>query len=296
MALALGLFGAAQAYETDQFTNRLQVIEDSKPILNEKVNEAIAQVIAKWRWKNDEKKFAYKVYRILGGRHWVDHIERWAMNSDEVAKIEVPRRGSIYHRQPIWATRIGFMLGIGATVKVDGTLFGTDKLGHFFSQGLKYYRRFRRSDSEAEAATQSALTERALFGKMTTGSYSNADLVANYEGHRFYRSLFEDNIIDGKPAILIWAGDQWRQQRPFDWADHVNDYWDEALNINHFDALLKHYIVPRLKAFCPDFHEKPEAFAIRNEDELKQRYQDLQLVDSSELRLDQLCVPEPSKP
>ena len=49
--------------------------------------------------------------------------------------------------------------------------------------------------------------ERWLFGQLTTSIYSNADLVANYEGYRFYRSLFEDGVVPGKPAIVRFAGD-----------------------------------------------------------------------------------------
>ena len=292
LALGLSLYGSARAYETDQFTNRLQSIDDSKQVLDEKVNAAIAEVIAQWRWQHDEVKFAFEIYQRVGGRHWVDRIERWATKSDAVAKIKIPRRGSIYHRHPFWASRMAFLFGIGPTLKVNGTLLGTDKFGHFFSQGLKFYRRYRRSESERKAATQSAFTERALFGQMTTGSYSNADLVANYEGHRFYRSLFENNITDNKPAIVRWDGNRWQQQRPFDWSDHVNDFWDEALNINHYDWLLRPHMILRIKAFCPDFRNHPEAFVIRNEDQLKQRYQILQLRDTSELRLDQLCKAE----
>ena len=37
---------------------------------------------------------------------------------------------------------------------------------------------------------RSVTTERGVFGALTTGIYSNADLVANYEGYRFYRGLF----------------------------------------------------------------------------------------------------------
>ncbi len=67
----------------------------------------------------------------------------------------------------------------------------------------------------------SGLTD-PLFG--ATGSYSNADLVANYEGYRFYRSLFDDDVISGKTAILRWENNRWVIQREFDWADHVNEY------------------------------------------------------------------------
>ena len=125
--------------------------------------------------------------------------------------------------------------------------------------------------------------------QMTTGVYSNADLVANYEGYLFYRSLFEDDIIPGKPAILAWEDGGWTIQRPFTWADHVNEYWDEALNVNHFDALLYPHMKERLEQFCPDYFLEPHRYEIRDEEILRDRYAHIQLRDTSELRLDQLC-------
>jgi hypothetical protein len=124
---------------------------------------------------------------------------------------------------------------------------------------------------------------------MTTGAYSNADLVANYEGYRFYRSLFDDGVVPGKPAILAWRVDRWVVQRPFTWADHVNEYWDEALNVNHFDQLLYPRMKERLLGFCPDYRESPERYLIAREEPLAGRYGHLQLRDTSELRLGNLC-------
>ena len=155
----------------------------------------------------------------------MDKIERWAMESSEVERLVTSSDDSIYKGHPVWATRVAFFFGIGATININGVLVGTDKFGHYFSQGRKFYKRWDRMRDEREAAEHSAYTERALFGQMTTGSYSNADLVANYEGYLFYRSLFEDDIVNGKPAILTWVEDHWIMQRPFEWADHVNDYW-----------------------------------------------------------------------
>ena len=76
-------------------------------------------------------------------------------------------------------------------------------------------------------------------------------------------------------------------QRPFDWADHVNDYWDEALNINHYDAMLYSHMKTRFLSFCDSYYEHPELFQVRDEDALKYRYRNLQLRETSELRLDQ---------
>jgi hypothetical protein len=291
LLLAAAFTPAANAYETDQFSGRLNDIADSTAVLDERVNRSIVQAVADWHGPRDEKRVVDNIYYDIGGVHWVDRIERWAMKSGEVEHLQSSRFRSIYRGHPFWATRVAGLFGTGPTIRVNGVLIGSDKLGHFLSQGRKFWLRYRRSGDEARAAEHSAYTERALFGQMTTGVYSNADLVANYEGFRFYRSLFEDDIVPGKPAILAWKGGEWVVQRPFTWADHVNEYWDEALNVNHFDGLLYPHMKTRLETFCPDYRFAPGLYGIdpEKEAELQRRYAHLQLRDSSELRLDRLC-------
>jgi hypothetical protein len=287
LAIAAPLTGGA--YETDQYNNRLEPIADSREPLNEQVNLTIAAIAEGWTGSRNDSRFVDQVYFRIGGRHWVDKLERWAMKSPEVERLSTPRRESVYAGHPIWATRVAAMFGVGPTIKVNGVLIGSDKLGHFLSQGRKYWRRFQKNEDEALSAEHSAYTERALFGQMTTGVYSNADLVANYEGHRFYRSLFEDNIVPGKPAILSWQDNGWVVQRPFDFADHVNAYWDEAINVNHFDTLLYPHMRERLTEHCDTYLLEPESFALENEDALKERYAHLQLRDTSDMRMEKLC-------
>jgi hypothetical protein len=284
---------AGMGYETDQFHNRLEPLEDSTRILDERVNDTISRIAAEWQGPRDPQKFVDAIFHEDGGYHWVDKIEKWAMNSETVDRLSTPRRDSIYRGHPIWATRVVTVFGVGPTIKVNGQLIGSDKLGHFFSQGRKFYYRYLQFENEARAARRSAYTERAIFGQFTTGVYSNADLVANYEGYRFYRSLFEDGIIEGKRAILSWNGESWTIQRKFTWADHVNAYWDEALNVNHFDAWLYPHMKDRLSEFCDDYRADPGRYEIKNEAALKLRYEHLELRDTSELRLDTLCEPEP---
>ncbi len=105
----------------------------------------------------------------------------------------------------------------------------------------------------------------------------------------FYRSLFEDDVVPGKTAILVWENDSWKLRRPFTFVDHVNAYWDEALNVNHFDGLLYPHMRERLLEFCDDYEEDPRRYTVAGEDSLVQRYDHLQLRDTSELRLDSLC-------
>jgi hypothetical protein len=284
------------AYETDQFSNRLEPIKDATPLLDEKVNQSIEKVVAEWKGPRDDWKFITAIYHDIGGHHWVDKIERWAMKSPEIEHLQTSRRDSIYQGHPFWATRVAGIFGVGPTIKVNDQLIGSDKMGHFLSQGRKFYRRYSRSELESQAAEHSAYTERALFGQMTTGVYSNADLVANYEGFLFYRSLFEDDIIAGKPAILIWQENEWVIDRPFTWADHVNEYWDEALNINHYDSVLYPYMRKRFLTFCSDYYSAPERYTIEDEAQLKIRYGHLQLRDTSDLRLIALCTDNPPAP
>ncbi|MGI9271082.1 MAG: hypothetical protein ACR2QT_04860, partial [Woeseiaceae bacterium] len=258
-------------------------------VLNARVNESLQRIVAGWKKGNDEMAVVNAIYHDIGGHHWVDKLERWAMKSDKVEKLDTPRYDSVFSGLPWYALRVTSFFGVGKTIRVNNQLIGSDKIGHFLSQGRKYYRRYLKSASEADAAVHGAYTERAIFGRFTTGSYSNADLVANYEGHRFYRSLFEDNIIPGKPAILHWDGDGWIIQRDYDWADHVNEYWDEALNINHYDALLYKHMHKRLVSLCPRYWENPQLYTIEDEAPLREKYAHLGMDDTSELRLDSLC-------
>jgi hypothetical protein len=283
---------AAHAYETDQFTNRSSEVADSTVVLNRKVNETIGAIVNGWRKGHDEMAFVSAVYHAIGGHHWVDKLERWAVKSPEVDKLDTPRYGSVFAGMPLCAVRVTFLFGIGKTLRVNDQLIGSDKIGHFLSQGRKFYRRYKKYGSEERAAKQSAFTERAIFGQVTTGSYSNADLVANYEGYRFYRSLFEDDIVAGKSAILRWEDGRWMVRRDFDWADHVNEYWDEALNINHFDSLLYKPMQAKLAGMCLQYWERPSLYTVADEASLQARYRHLDLRDTSELRMDKLCPRE----
>lgn len=281
------------AYETDQFTNRLVEIKDSREVLNAKVNRAIQEVADEWQGPRDDFKFVTGIWKKIGGVHWVDRLERFAMKSEAVAKLPTPRHDTIYSNHPIYVSRVAGMFGAGQTLKLSGTLIGTDKLGHFLSQGRKYYRRWLKLHDERKAAEQSAYTERAIFGQLTTGAYANADLVANYEGHRFYRSLFEDDIVPNQSAILKWddAANRWLVQRAFDFNHHVNEYWDEALNVNHFDRVFKPHLRERLQTLCATWAQNPAAFDVEPERdaELQLRYANLQLRDTRDMRLGAIC-------
>jgi len=296
-AAALAITVCASASETDQYFDRSEPMADSTEALNKKFNETLAKVIARHRTVRDQRVIVYKVSSRLGGHHFVDYrlkdkYEIWALNSPTVVSRRVATRDSIYGDMPFWSIRAVAVFGLGETIRVNDQLIGSDKLSHFLSQGRKFYHRYQKSGSENKAARRGVLTERAIFGSGMTGSFSNADLVANYEGFLFYRSLFEDDVIPGKPAIFRWEDDGWIMQREFDWADHVNAYWDEALNVNAYDWLLQHRMADRLVDLCPQYWRNPAIYTIEDEDVLQDRYAHLGLRDTKSMRLGELCQGE----
>lgn len=281
--------GAASGYETEQYSHRDLPLADAVDQLNGQVNRALEEIAARWHRGTDRRRFARAVYRELGGRHWVDRLERWAIRSPSVDKPDGYKRHSIYRGLPFWARRVGYLFGVGPTLEVAGVRLGTDKLGHFLSQGWKYHKRYLRSGSEAQAIRLGVRNEASIFGSPFTGAFSNADLVANYEGFLFYRSLFEDGVVGERPAILEFANTGARLRRPFDFRDHVNDYWDEALNPNRFDRLMSGPMLRRLSDLCPVYLADPAPWTSPADAELRERYAHLGMRDGTTHRLDRVC-------
>lgn len=278
------------AYETDQHTNRVEQVADSLHLMDMQVNDALDAIVARKRQPKSQKAFAAAIFHAIGGYYWADKIERWAAKSPDVEKYSQTRHRSIYRAMPIWATRVNFIFGIGRSFRVNDVMVGSDKFGHFVSIGRKYFRRDLRGWSRERILAQGAFAESWLWGYFTTGVYSNADLVANYEGWRFYQSLFSDDIIPGKPAILVWEDGRWVKQRTFTWADHINEYWDEALNPSYNVPSLDKRLRRAIRAMCSEYHQNPEAFRMQQDDAaLWQRYADINIRDSRANRFEVIC-------
>ena len=284
-----------RAYESDQYYHRTEAVADSLVPMNRQVNQAIQRLLKKQftgkirTRQQTEKAFARAIYYELGGWYWADKIERWAARSPDIEKYPGSRHRSVYRAMPIWATRVNYVFGVGRSFRVNDVMVGSDKFGHFISQGYKYFRRELRHQTEAQILARGAFAEYWLFGKLTTGVYSNADLVANYEGWRFYQSLFRDEIIEGKPAILARRDGRMVQQRQFTWADHINEYWDEALNPSHVVKALNWRLREFIRDLCPEFAEQPEFFVVANDEALWQKYQHIGLLDARENQFQAVC-------
>ena len=256
---------------------------DSLQVLDAQVNDALDRVAVSWDRGEDEWAFVNAVFARLGSIHWVDPLERWAMEAPEVDKLPTSRRGAVFANIPLIRPQL-VRIWLARTINVNGVYIGTDKIGHFISQGRKFYGRFKRLGSEERAARRTATWEGLIWGGLSSGIYSNADLVANYEGYRFFRGLFHDGIVAGKGPMFHWQTGRPIRLRSFTWADHVNPLWDEMLNPAAYAASVVPYLQRRMLDLCDDFAQRPERYRIEHFDALNQRYRLLGMRKNEGLR------------
>ena len=284
----LALCPAALAYETDQYSQRLHPVADTLPLLDALVNRALQDIAREWSGPRSDMRLARAVYRKLGGHYWVDQFERTVLDSPQVQRLPVADSGTVYNNASLLAGRITVIAGLGPTLQLNNALVGSDKFGHFFSQGFKYYRLYMQAGrrESTRLLEYGARVERRFFGAVTTGIYSNADLVANYEGYRFYRSLTQ---ATDRPALFVWRGNRPVLQRAFSWQHFVNEYWDEGINASQFGSGLAEYLDSRLQDFCADYRKWPARYRAQRDAELRGRYARIGIVGNSAYRVDTHC-------
>ena len=141
--------------------------------------------------------------------------------------------------------------GLTDVVNINGHLVGLDKLGHFFAQGWSYFKLTHYKENNIDQALEwGRKQEVGKFGYATTGVFSFADLVANFNGWVFWnRLLLKDaNFLKGvnadfydKPYITckvriddsgknIKIVKVWEYNNNFDLADFVDGVWSEGNN------------------------------------------------------------------
>jgi hypothetical protein len=116
---------------------------------------------------------------------------------------------------------------------------GTDKIGHFTGIGYEYFKRaYLQKKGKARAIEYGLVSEQTYFGKLSTGFFSHADLVANYQGMIFWSRVLNETIalndeFKGRPYIICKDG-KWEENEIFDWRDYVDPMMDEGINCNTF--------------------------------------------------------------
>jgi hypothetical protein len=238
-------FQTVQAYEVDNFSARDSLVQDALPVLDSKVNGFLDRAARDARLETPGFcSVAVLRQEIL---RWIRPdptgiLELWIELTDSVEKTSIGVRTSVYRGISFFDSPIMKVFGIGRSFKLAGQIVGTDKIGHFFMQGLDFYDRVR-GGTPIGQVLEKEHGEDGIWGLGTSGVKSWADIAANYQGY-----LFWSRLVEGPhPYFRCEDGEGWVRQTVFTWADYVNPAWDEALNCSEMKSGIREKVDQELK-------------------------------------------------
>lgn len=234
------------ASEIDPFKERDQIqLADMAYKINKKTQEYLEDSLA---WAN--KRGACSEKRLFRGlrksfrNHIFGELAPYIINSSEIERSEVRTTQSIYRNFKWYEALIPglyakvFSDPAGKIVNVNGHLIGTDKFEHFMGTGYKYFKTYYRGDQNLlEVLEKGWDLEVGFMGSVTTGVQSYADLVANFNGMRFWNHMLqkhEDILGENLGPYITCKNGLWVQIKKIDWRDYIEASWDEAYNCSKF--------------------------------------------------------------
>jgi hypothetical protein len=244
---------AVQAAEVDQFSSaEPQQLQDSAAVIEREVMRRLERAV-KLANSPYPRQRPYKVHsmrrrpqcdeeRLYDSLRWylarpvIGQVETFAERSPLVERRRIGFRNSIYRDFP-WRQSPSLVLSerLAAVIRVGEHEIGTDKLGHFFTEGSSYFEITDRLEDDIDAGLLFGdWSESLYFGAQTTGVFSFADLVANYQGLRFWNRILarqSDPLTGHTPEPYIRCENKrWRVSGNFWLADYVDAGWNESIN------------------------------------------------------------------
>jgi hypothetical protein len=188
---------------------------------------------------------------------------------------------------------VTMLVPVDPSVKVGDIMFGTDKLGHFLTNGPRYWRVYSEArahglsveEAQKKAVDLGVAQESGVLGGVITSTFSYGDLEANWQGMQLIRSWCEG--IDGRPPALtlddVKGGKAWVLHERFAMSTWLNPCWDESFYPNAYEGLTADGVKRALKEYCP-LRTRPEVAAHRK------RYRELGCHSFSVAYLDELIA------
>ena len=228
------------ASEVDSYTFTGFIRDDAVFEINREINTLIEIALAEANQDNiEEPEDLYAVINKILGGFIITRLEEILEERDDGRILRVDIRDSIYAGLwAFWVPSLMLSQKIGGVFKVGDTIIGTDKLGHFVSQGYTYFKIcFLKGEGVEKAMLYGINSELTYFGFAATGVFSYADLVANFQGMRFWNDL-----LGGRPDVLgvqqmpyiQRQNGRWNLVNPVDMRRYLDAGWDERINRNMF--------------------------------------------------------------
>lgn len=275
---------AAHSYEVDDFlcSQKLSTVnpEDEKRLeqtLNEftetKLKEAIEAINGKIQEEIESGRvnhttcedwgtnynYLFKSIRKRLSASLVSELEVFVAEQESPAICHVKKKDSIYNGRSDRVFKVLSILeslriksALGDSLKICGVVTGSDKLGHFFGEGmdlLPYGRDSGGFTRFSRAYKHNKGFENGVLGKGSTGVFSFADMVASVEGGHFYSAIVHKqtdhqqrkaHIFCDQKTVTIKGKQRtipafvYNSKRPFDWCEYVNQGWNESVNCSDY--------------------------------------------------------------
>ena len=251
--------------ETDQYMTWNVELKNSKQFVNEFINYEMNNVLEEINKKNKKLKCEKVAMKLLAwnGRStdFLSLIEKIIYEHPDVDRwpsINFSQRGVV--EESIYANVDYFKYKVfGVNVQLDGIYMGTDKLGHFVTVGLSYYKKYLRAKKwglSKEKAIKKAIklgifSERTYYGKIISGVFSFADLEANYQGLKFAIDLCEGE----NPLLEKNKENKWSLKKPFNITPYLNPKWDESFYPNTYTKKRWKQVKPKVLEYCDKSYE-----------------------------------------
>lgn len=293
VGLVLLFGGQAQAAEVDSVTPRSIPLEDSlsqlNTIFNERLQEGVARANARQKaftaFTGPKYCDPEVLYAELRKAFFQSFTASWGLKGydfdRQLRELLVDRSYSLSLQDSIYRDidyLEGFSLNLkelSDVVRVGGHLVGIDKFGHFLAEGYHY---FALTADEGKNLSQAMdwgrEQEAGKYGYATTGIFSYADLVANFQGYRFWnrvlaerrdplRGFFADLLTSPYVSCNMQIVASVRQRRivkawevkaRFDLSDYLDGMWDEGNNCNSYaDPAIEAKVSARITGVNKDF-------------------------------------------
>ena len=293
------------AAEVDSYSGTDNYIFTARSFINEDINNRLKNAVEKLNADEiscaKNNKDAEEVYEYIQNAlienistFFVGHFiaEYFNETIPDNKKIVIPFERSVYHDISFLDGISLWLKGTLGIIKVNGyfhffgaNYIGVDKLGHFFVEGFSFFEKaYLENDGDISKAIKWGVeTENGKYGLVTTGVFSHADLVANFNGMRFWNQIlhFSDDPLEkffyhNKPFLSCKRA-KWELVKDFDLNEYTDAAWDEKINCNDYrneEIALKVLqgfenaydsdswdgFCPAIKTRCEDVREKYKAF------------------------------------
>lgn len=216
------------ASEVDSFTGTERYLGDATSSLNQLTNKWIDEASNSLKLGCSEEKLVQAIAEKFNTFGW-SKFEREISGSNTIDKIN-PIAKNIYQDFSEQGAGAGVLKFLSPLFKVQEHYVGADKFSHFFNEGFQYFKKVLWKGEPLDSAfVYGESMENGLWGKLTMGIYSYADLAANYSGYLFFK-----NLTQGERPYFKCENQNWNRVRNFRFNDYIDASWDERINCNSF--------------------------------------------------------------